>query len=320
MSVALGLSAVPATATSPPPPVAHGESGVALGNLGLTLVVDRSEARLTDHGQYASTGQLGRGSYRFDMTYDYSLCSSSVTSFVATGTARLIRSDGTVVAGTATEKFDCNAGPGIPAREAVAVVLTRGTRDLLGARLLFVGTRTYLATPTGDIGPESFVFSGSSSATRRVGYWMLEHRGAVHAFGGADRVGQRVVPAFGSPHIEPTGTGNGYWLVDADGHVFAFGDARRYGNAGALLAGEVVTSFRRHEPGTATGCSRVAAASCRSATRGSTATFANIALNGSVIGSVATPDRSRRTTWLRRTAASSPSETPSSEVRWAACT
>ena len=218
------------TAAPLPARVVQSQSGVAVGNLGVDVVADPTVVSTIDYGHYASTGQLGRGTYRFDLSYKSPACEGSVKSATETGTARLVRSDGAVLTGTATEAIPCRTDPNPAVRDSVAVVLTHGSRDLVGATLLFSGTRTYEATPTGDIGPESFVFSGNSTATRRVGYWMVNSAGAVHAFGGVNALGNGS-SSLGFSHIEPTPGGNGYWLVDTGGRVSAFGDAHAYGNA-----------------------------------------------------------------------------------------
>jgi hypothetical protein len=284
MAVALSV-----TVTAPAGAVVQSQSGTAFGNLGVDVVANPPVVSASDYGHYESTGQLGHGTYRFDLSYRYPVCEGSVKSATASGSARLVRSDGAVLTGTATESLGCKRGPNPSVRDSVAVVLTHGSRDLVGARLLFSGTRTYLATPTGDIGPESFVFSGSSSATTRVGYWMVDTSGVVHAFGGVDALGNGS-SQVGFTHIEPTPTGNGYWLVDTHGRVSAFGDAHAYGNARpGLLVDDIVTSLAATRSGRGywlfTSHGRVIPF-------GDAQFYGdrhNLGLNGTVVGAVATP-------------------------------
>jgi len=74
------------------------------------------------------------------------------------------------------------------------------------------------------------------------GYWILDSRGEVHAFGDALDWGSvsDVVPAgvpLGGPIISMAAlpTGNGYWLLGSDGGVFRFGDARFHGSVPGVL-------------------------------------------------------------------------------------
>jgi ribosomal protein L24E len=294
MTLALSATtSVPAAAGVAPnpltPPVVQRQSGVAFGTVGVDVVANPPKSRLTDSGHYESSGQLGRGTYRFDLTFDSSACNASVTTITAGGTARLVRSDGAVLTGTAAESFGCYLAGVPPVKEAVSVVLTHGSRDLLGANLLFSGTRTYLATPTGDIGPESFVFSGRSSARPRIGYWMVNAAGVVHAFGGVDALGGGS-SRFAFAHIEATPTRNGYWLVDTGGRVSAFGDAHAYGNAPRdALVDDIVISLVSTPTGRGywlfTSHGRVVPF-------GDAQFFGDrhlLGLNGSVVGAVGTP-------------------------------
>ena len=140
----------------------------------------------------------------------------------ATGTARFVRSDGAVLTGTATVTKYCDQGTVTGAD--LVVTLTHGSRDLIGAKLQWIGTMTlFFETPTGTTGPESFRFWGTVVVHPLIGYMMVGANGVVHAFGGVARRGNAATQS--AVNLEPTSSGKGYWIVDARGRVFPFGDA-----------------------------------------------------------------------------------------------
>jgi ribosomal protein L24E len=214
--------------------VVQRQVGVAAGNYSVSLFPEPTAQR--DAGTYASTGQLGRGRYQFDLTY-----TARPGPTYASGTARIVRSDGAVLTGTVTASACCSDGQSN--RVTFKVAVARGTRDLVGAQLTFAGSVESYVTRSGSAGTELLVLSGTSSATTRIGYWMVGSGGTVYSFGGAEWLGN--APTATAVHIEATPTRNGYWIVDASGRVFAFGDARWLGNAdpGVLRGGEAIVSL-----------------------------------------------------------------------------
>ncbi len=66
------------------------------------------------------------------------------------------------------------------------------------------------------------------------GYWIVDARGDVDAFGAAANYGSMTGTPLNAPitHIVSTPDGRGYWLVAADGGTFSFGDAEFYGSMG----------------------------------------------------------------------------------------
>jgi ribosomal protein L24E len=275
-------SAPPERATPKAPAIEQLQSGTAGGT-----VIFNLEGGESHSGRYQANGQLGHGTYYLKFARDpTTLCPKG-----AHGTARFVRSDGAVLSGTATLSATARCAIGaVP--EAFVVNLTHGSRDLQSASFTLAGTMAGAYTSLGiAIGVESFILSGASFAHQRVGYWLLSTSGVVHAFGGAQPLGNAPPRAsFSFTHLERTPFGNGYWLVDTGGEVFAFGDARTYGNAPPQqLFGAVVSSLSSTPSGhgywlfTSRG---------RALPFGDAKFYGdmrNVALNGPVIGSVATP-------------------------------
>ena len=225
-------AAAPRFVPVPAKPIVQRQSGVARGGDRLSLI----PLQQFDAGSYVANGQLGRGRYEFTLTYDDQ--SGSTT---AHGTAKLIRNDGAVLSGTVSF---LETGPTLEANHVVYnVTLTHGSRELVGAQLIFRGQLSNQINPGGESGSEALVFAGTSSATTRVGYWMLDAGGRVYRFGGAQPYGSASTSA--AVHVEPSPSSKGYWVVNAAGRVFAFGDTRPLGNANAaaLDAGEHVVSL-----------------------------------------------------------------------------
>ncbi|HEX7165872.1 MAG TPA: choice-of-anchor D domain-containing protein [Acidimicrobiales bacterium] len=71
----------------------------------------------------------------------------------------------------------------------------------------------------------------------RTGYWMVDSRGTVYAFGDAKHFGNAPVSAP-AVDVEATPSGNGYWVVDENGAVHTRGDARYLGGSPPLAAAE----------------------------------------------------------------------------------
>ncbi len=271
-----------AAAAAPVAPVVQSQTGLAFGG---TQVILTPTTRQSDSGSYASTGQLGRGRYAFELAVGESTCTHGAQ-IGLNGTGSLTRSDGAVVSGTVTGLESCTADP---VSLALDLVLTHGTRDLVGARLEFTGTLALHIVPDGSVGTESFSFRGTSSATTRVGYSMLDTNGRTYAFGGIDHLGD--APTTHAVDLERTPTGNGSWIVNDAGQVYAFGDARYLGGAdpSAFLAGQRVTSISATPTGkgywlfTADG---------RALRFGDAQLFGDLHsmhLNGRIVGSIATP-------------------------------
>jgi hypothetical protein len=98
---------------------------------------------------------------------------------------------------------------------------------------------TGLQGPKGDPGQNAPVAAPTSiaaiaSTSDNGGYWLVDQRGAVHAFGNATFAGDLSAATLGAPIVDITATSDdkGYWLVDQQGHVFAFGDAPFAGGLG----------------------------------------------------------------------------------------
>jgi len=204
-------------------PVVQAQTGLAFGTAAVNVYLDPN--RRVSSGTYASTGQLGRGQYSFDLSTGPSLCGHGDFTMSITGTAALTRSDGAKVTGTVTGSERCDQNP---TSVTLDLALTHGRRDLIGAQLQFTGTLEMHITPGGDVGTESYSFRGTSSATTRIGYAMVDRSGKTYAFGGVDHLGDAPVsPPAADLTLTPSG--RGYWVADDSGHVYAFGDARYLG-------------------------------------------------------------------------------------------
>src|SRR5262245_13137698 len=188
-------------------------------------------------GTYASVGQLGSGTYSFEVTDD-GPCDIEPASFLK-GHVELIRSDGARLGGDFSQ---CAPHSGALDFSLGQFTLTGGTRDLVSARLSFsVKALDAFVTPSGTHGRASLGFTGSVNVSEPVGYWMVDESGVVSAFGGAQWQGNAPTPTAARA-VAPTSTGDGYWVVNISGQVYAFGHAHWYGNAdtAAFAAGEVV--------------------------------------------------------------------------------
>lgn len=68
------------------------------------------------------------------------------------------------------------------------------------------------------------------------GYWLVDSRGGIFAFGGAGFYGSTSKFQLNHPMVgmQSTPDGKGYWLVASDGGVFPFGDAHFFGSLGGV--------------------------------------------------------------------------------------
>jgi len=115
--------------------------------------------------------------------------------------------------------------------------LTAGARGPMGD----TGPKgdTGLQGPKGDPGQAAPVaaptsIAGIAATSDNGGYWLVDQRGAVHAFGNATFEGDLSAITLKAPivAIAATSDDKGYWLVDQQGGVFAFGDAPFAGSVG----------------------------------------------------------------------------------------
>ena len=156
----------------------------------------------------------------------------------------------------------------------------------------------------------------ATAATPTVsGYTLINSAGGVFDFGAAPAVGG-ILGESSSPvvGIAPDSTGKGYWVATANGGVFSVGDAKFYGSAGAMtLKAPIVAIVPTNDGG---GYYLIGA-------DGGVLTFGdakyygsagNLALASPIVGASVTADGGA-TTSSARTAACSPSVTPSSPAR-----
>lgn len=74
-------------------------------------------------------------------------------------------------------------------------------------------------------------FIGMASLPGSNGYWLVNSKGRVKAFGDARRHGDIAKKKAGAIDIEATPTGSGYWIISRKGRVFDFGSAGHFGDA-----------------------------------------------------------------------------------------
>ena len=104
-------------------------------------------------------------------------------------------------------------------------------------------------TPTGPQpppGPNTGTGDPPATPISRSGYWMLDSRGKVFAFGDARTLGDvNTGSAARAVDVEPTPSGNGYWVLDDRGGVHSQGDAVNHGapTSAQLRTGESATSL-----------------------------------------------------------------------------
>ncbi|HEX4491416.1 MAG TPA: hypothetical protein VH914_09455 [Acidimicrobiia bacterium] len=203
-------------------------AGEATGSHFLTFTPENTHEEV---GNYHSLGQLGNGSYDITTT-EATVCSHGDASQSLTGTATLQRDDGAQLRGTVVGTQSCFADADGTSAVTFTLILTSGTRDLVGARVQFTGRfGNVVAIPDGDRGDETLTIAGSLSTTKRLGWWTLGQSGSVYAFGGAPYLGRATTPTAPATALAATRDGGGYWVVNSLGQVYAFGDARWSGNA-----------------------------------------------------------------------------------------
>jgi hypothetical protein len=207
-------------------------SGFALGDLHALQQVHV--------GTYSSIGQIGNGSYRFDVSYTPGGCADATY----TGSARMTRAGGAVLSGSITGTSTCAASPfhGGPHVDAqFTVMFPHGSRDLQRASFTVNCTWQPSVATTGLPSGESCSGSGRATVRRRVGYVPLNDEGTIESFGGPSWFSP-LAPRAATVKLAPTSTRDGYWLVDRTGHVHALGDAVSFGDA-ALARTEHVAGF-----------------------------------------------------------------------------
>lgn len=104
------------------------------------------------------------------------------------------------------------------------------------------------AAVVGGIGSDGAQIPTAAAASAPLdGYWMVDARGHVHAFGNAPHLGEGI---SGTIDMAATRSGSGYWLVDSSGLVVPRGDAGWLGGRPPLVTGETVVAIAG-DPGTA---------------------------------------------------------------------
>ena len=98
------------------------------------------------------------------------------------------------------------------------------------------------AAPAGMHRPGSTNLVGVAAAHCGTGYWALNAKGHVFAYGCAQLYGSLAHrPPGGAAAIASAPGGTGYWVVSHDGDVYSFGGAHYYGSLGKTsLPGKVV--------------------------------------------------------------------------------
>ncbi|MGY6500715.1 MAG: M15 family metallopeptidase [Acidimicrobiales bacterium] len=91
-----------------------------------------------------------------------------------------------------------------------------------------------LVAPSTNVPAADAQSGGSTSLT---GYWMVDWRGHVHAFGSAPHLGEGMADTVG---MASTRNGAGYWLVTGDGTIVRRGSAPSLGPTPPLIPGERV--------------------------------------------------------------------------------
>jgi hypothetical protein len=176
-------------------------------------------------GHYTSSGQLGSGR----IVLQFLLGAPSPIDFT--------RSDGLDLHGLTSEVPvpKCGFSPDI-GTECLAANLTGGA-DVPTAKVFVV----LLTVGFGY----TFLMRGTLSLSGRHGYALVESSGAVHAFGGVERVGDAPSTRAAAVDIERSPSGGGYWVTNAAGQVYAFGDAPYLGGAAwdAFLSGQRVVAI-----------------------------------------------------------------------------
>jgi hypothetical protein len=158
-------------------------------------------------GTYASSGQLGRGTFLID---DFAVPPPPVRPI------SFRRSDGMLMRGGYRDAQPPNCGSFVT---ACLHATLHGSGDVDAADVYIVG---------GGVYPDyAFLMSGTLTLRARHGYTMVDSTGVVRSFGGIEHFGDAATGDV--VDIQRTPSGRGYWVVNAAGHVYAFGDARYFG-------------------------------------------------------------------------------------------
>lgn len=91
--------------------------------------------------------------------------------------------------------------------------------------------------PQGDPGQSAPVVPSTATAAIAAtsddkGYWIVDRRGTVRAFGDATFAGDASAVTLAAPIVDIAATSDnkGYWLVDQQGGILSFGDAAFWGS------------------------------------------------------------------------------------------
>src|SRR5262245_36048549 len=160
-------------------------------------------------GTYASSGQLGRGSFSIDAT---------AVPLPPLSPIMFRRSDGMTLRGGWRASKPPNCGPFVT--ECMHATL-HGTADVASADVYIAGSCAYPSF--------CFLMSGTLTLRSRHGYAVVDSNGRTSSFGGIEHLGDAATG--GVVDLQRTPSGAGYWVVNAAGQVHAFGDARYFGGA-----------------------------------------------------------------------------------------
>ena len=200
-----------------------------------------------------------------------------------TGTTTVVTSSGPITT-TTTTTTATTTGPTPPTTSSTTSTST-STKSTSPTTAPPAGSGNPLTIPSGE---------GPGAQSRAVsGYWMLDSRGDLYAFGAAvNRGNAGPLPASVSAvDLEPTPSGAGYWVLTSDGNVRVFGDAQALGGVklGQLSAGERVASLSATPSG---GGYWIFTDRGRAISFGNASFLGDVSalmLNGPVLDSVATP-------------------------------
>lgn len=128
-----------------------------------------------------------------------------------------------------------------------APTLRRGHRDVRqtacpGDRIHAISRANWWPLPPAPA-PQEAPTVDIASTRSGAGYWLVDSKGKVEAFGDAVHAGDLAGAVLAKPvvGIAADPITDGYWLVAADGGVFSYGGARFYGSMGGTnLAAPVV--------------------------------------------------------------------------------
>jgi len=113
---------------------------------------------------------------------------------------------------------------------------------LLAAAVPAVASATWRAEPVSAaaVDPVAAIAATGTGA----GYWLIDQRGGVSAFGDAPELADLAAP-LNAPVVAMTATpsGDGAWAVASDGGVFTFGDAPYLGGLGATPLNQPIVAM-----------------------------------------------------------------------------